>query len=485
VTLLVISPDYASHALPLLTLAGAWREAGERVVVASGPAVAPLAVSAGCEHVELVMSRGSNGGIARPENQPPGEDRALAEFFAATRHGALATLLFQARSRGSDLLWQPELVARRTMELVEAYRPDAVVVDHLAFAATLGLRALGTRYADVVVGHPRQLPVAGETYGVPGDWPAALAPDRDGLDALQDEARQVTRAFTDEYNRVLRSLSAEAMPVQDAFAAHGDLVLFNYPRSLHHPRRARALPLRHAFLGSLVRRAKAAPEVARWLERAPGQQVVMVSLGTFLSARTDVMATIVAGLRQLDCRVAMAVGASSPAQLGPLPADWLVAPFLPQPSILERASLLVTHGGNNSVTEALSHGVPMLVLPFSTDQFDGAAALERAGLGLAADPNSLTAADVRAAAESLLAGPRAANRSLAVELVARPGPARARAAIGSLLPALGREGALAPVALGLGSEVVGASSMVEQLTVTSRAARRQLLPASQSRGSGL
>ena len=32
-TLLVISPDYASHLLPLATLASAWRDAGERVVV--------------------------------------------------------------------------------------------------------------------------------------------------------------------------------------------------------------------------------------------------------------------------------------------------------------------------------------------------------------------------------------------------------------------------------------------------------------------
>ena len=37
-TLLVISPDYASHLYPLATLATAWRDAGERVVVATGPA---------------------------------------------------------------------------------------------------------------------------------------------------------------------------------------------------------------------------------------------------------------------------------------------------------------------------------------------------------------------------------------------------------------------------------------------------------------
>ena len=41
-TLLIISPDYASHLLPLAALGTAWRDAGERVVVASGPATARL-----------------------------------------------------------------------------------------------------------------------------------------------------------------------------------------------------------------------------------------------------------------------------------------------------------------------------------------------------------------------------------------------------------------------------------------------------------
>ena len=61
-TLLVITPDYASHALPLLSIAGAWQRRGQRVVVATGPALAPLVRRAGMEHTELIMSRGSNAG---------------------------------------------------------------------------------------------------------------------------------------------------------------------------------------------------------------------------------------------------------------------------------------------------------------------------------------------------------------------------------------------------------------------------------------
>ena len=84
-TLLVVSPDYASHLFPLLALAGAWAADGERVVVATGSAVAPHVARAGFERVELALGRGSNAGTARPGDQPTGEAENLRAFFAATR----------------------------------------------------------------------------------------------------------------------------------------------------------------------------------------------------------------------------------------------------------------------------------------------------------------------------------------------------------------------------------------------------------------
>src|SRR6185369_4823612 len=73
-TLLVISPDYASHLLPLATLATAWRDAGDRVVVATGPATGHIVRSFGYSRTDLRLGRGSNPGVIRAEQQPPGED---------------------------------------------------------------------------------------------------------------------------------------------------------------------------------------------------------------------------------------------------------------------------------------------------------------------------------------------------------------------------------------------------------------------------
>ena len=152
-------------------------------------------------------------------------------------------------------------------------------------------------------------------------------------------------------------------------------------------------------------------------------------LGRSSRPETTCSRAIAHGLRQLDVRVALATGSTDPRRLGPLPSEWLVGSYLPQVSILRRASVLVTHAGNNSVTEALAEGVPMLALPFSTDQFDGAAAIEAAGLGFAADPNRVTPLEVAEAVRCMIGTSHPALDRLAVELAVRPGAGIARAAV--------------------------------------------------------
>lgn len=428
-TLLVISPDYASHLLPLATLATAWRDAGDRVVVASGPATAALTAEFGFERTDLRLGRGSNPGVIRAQEQVAGEDEALRGFFVATRHGMVPTLRYQADARRTDLLWDPVATARRVLAVVDDVRPDQVIVDHLAFSARLALLAGAVPHADVVLGHPSALPVGSEVYGFPPAWPDVFTPDPDELAALHERCARVRDGFTAEWNAALAELAPRLSPSADAFAVHGEQVLLNYPAALHDPARTALLPP-HAFLGSAVREQPAPPDIAAWLAADPRTPLVYVSFGSFLSVRADVLARVGEALRGLPVRVALAVGSADRSRLGELPDGWLVREFLPQVALLEHTAVAVTHGGNNSVTEALTAGVPMLVLPFSTDQFAGAAAAVDGGVGLALNPNTASPAELAAALAELLDGNQArVAADLGTGLRARPGREVAMAAM--------------------------------------------------------
>jgi UDP:flavonoid glycosyltransferase YjiC (YdhE family) len=445
VTLLIISPDYASHLFPLATLGTEWQRAGERVVVASGPATADIVASFGFERVNLQLGRGSNPGTIRAEQQPRGEDDALRGFFDATRRGMADTLRFQAEARSSDLLYNPVEIARTVQALVEQVRPDRVIVDHLAFSARLGLLTAGVRHADVVLGHPSALPVAGEVYGYPPCWPDVFTPAAGDLVELRTLCEAVRDSFTAQWNAALAELDPSATPSADAFQETGDVLLLNYPEELHDPARTELLPP-HRFLGSAVRDEAVDLEVEAWLAGSD-LPLVYVSFGSFLAVRGDVLARVAEALRQLGSestergvRVAIAVGPTDPTELGPIPDSWLVRGFLPQVTLLRAAAAAVSHAGNNSVTEAMTAGVPLVLLPFSTDQFAGAAALERAGVGVALDPNAASVAQIRAAIERMLAlAPESRARLDAMGtslrgsvLLGGAGPRRAFEALGAL-----------------------------------------------------
>jgi zeaxanthin glucosyltransferase len=425
VKLLVVSPDYASHVDPMLQIGVEWQRELGSCVVATGPSVRPSVERSGLGWTMLQLGRGSNAGVIRADEQPVGEDDHLRAFFAATRAGAVETLRYQALARRQDLLFEPERVLADLERIIDAIAPDRVLVDHVAFGARLALHALGVEAASIVLGHPTACPSAGELYGLPSVWPDIIRPTPGQLRELTAICAASTADLTAASNAMLDRLTPCRPRLVDLTSLRGSPTLYMYPSELHDP--SRELPIGSVSIGSLRRDDAIDPAT---LPTGVGPLVV-VALGTFLSARDDVLATAVRAAHLGGWRLALASGSNPIESLGALPDGAMVAEHLPQVALLEHADVLITHGGNNSVTEACAAGVPMVVMPMSTDQFAGAAAIERSGLGVVLDPNSLTAADLVAAVNAVLASD-APNRADAVaDAIARDGgPSRAVRAIG-------------------------------------------------------
>jgi MGT family glycosyltransferase len=417
VKLLLITPDYLSHYLPMSAIAAEAARRDIAVTVATGPTLGPRVGADGWSWRPLLMSRGSNAGIKRIDD--PDDD--LRAFFTVTRQGMVPTLMLQAEARGDDLLWNPLDVGRAVLAIVEELRPDAILVDHLAFAASMALLARQVPFTTFVPGHPSQLPSPGERYGYPVSWPRCITPDDGALARLWDRCDTVTEQFTDRYRRAATAIGGSCADVSDAFAMHGEDVLYNSPPALQDPARPNAEP--SAFLGACVRDEQADGDVRRWLDADDGRPLVYVSFGTFLSARHDVLRQVLRALGELDVRVAVATGPTTSATPGPLPDGWLARPTLPQIAILQHAAAVVTHGGNNTVTESLAAAAPLVTMPFSTDQFAIAADLERTALGAALDPNRVDVATFAHALEwALSADTQERVMDLAAGMARRPGP---------------------------------------------------------------
>ncbi|MEU7629707.1 macrolide family glycosyltransferase [Nocardia sp. NPDC049220] len=134
--------------------------------------------------------------------------------------------------------------------------------------------------------------------------------------------------------------------------------------------------------------------------------VLYVSMGTVFDAGPRLLRTFADALAPLGGIVIISTGHTSPAELGPLPANVIASSSVPQLDVLAHTALFITHGGVNSVNEALYAGVPMLAVPQGADQTLVARRLVELDAGLSIRPEDVTVESVRALAQRLLAEPR-------------------------------------------------------------------------------
>ncbi|XMN10635.1 glycosyltransferase [Streptomyces griseobrunneus] len=422
---IVVSPPFASHAAPLAALATALGALDTEVYFACAPEFADLVQGESPTFVPLTVSRNSNTGVAEATRQPVSEAARLREFLDATRVGAVPALLTQARHRRADMLADPEGVLQSLRALDDQLSPDWYVTDQLSFAVTLALHCMGAPYATFCPGHPTYVLASPDAYfGVPYDWPRAMRPDQADADRLLAAARENDAAFTSKFDAFARRHAPSAPSPGRAFALSSPhAVVYAYPDLPWLPDQARGPARLHA--GHMVPPAVPALDVdwSQRLERLRRhtERILLVAFGTFLSARDDVLRTVVKGVVDglPDAGVVVAAGQRSKA-LADLAGDRaVVAATVPQQALLQHVEAMVHHGGGNSFTECLRAGVPALVLPFSSDQFAVARDAERSGVGIVADPNTLKWTDIPRALDGLRGPKRDAALSGSVRLRSR------------------------------------------------------------------
>jgi MGT family glycosyltransferase len=161
----------------------------------------------------------------------------------------------------------------------------------------------------------------------------------------------------------------------------------------------------------------------------------VVSMSTTYQHQEAALSLALAALARLPVRVLVTLGHSVRAEDIELPANAEPVRWVPHRQVFPEASLVVTHAGLGTVLAALACGVPLLCLPLGREQPLNAARVEALGAGLVLPPTAAEA-DVRQAAERLLAEPsfrNAAQRFATVSAGYGDG-ARAVEALEALIP---------------------------------------------------
>jgi len=168
----------------------------------------------------------------------------------------------------------------------------------------------------------------------------------------------------------------------------------------------------HLFLGPLADRR---PRDGAAVRPAGPRPLAYVSLGTLFNRDRALLRRIGEALAAQGWQVIVSLGDAGAGEQGPWPEHVQAHPFVDQIGVLAEARLFVTHGGMNSVSEALSQGVPMIAIPQAVDQHLVARQAANLGAAVVVAREDVSAGSLAAALARIEAG-RAAFESAAADL---------------------------------------------------------------------
>ena len=135
-----------------------------------------------------------------------------------------------------------------------------------------------------------------------------------------------------------------------------------------------------------------------------GRPLIYASFGSQIYHQSERFQLIADATRELDVQLVVSCGALATSQWAKsLPEHVIARPYVPQRALLEHTSLMITHGGANSMMEAIAAGVPILISSVCNDQPMQAYFACRRGVAKALDLDDAKPEEVRRALSSMLA----------------------------------------------------------------------------------
>lgn len=299
-----------------------------------------------------------------------------------------------------DAVWTgPALdYAGDVLEALRRHPVDLVVTSEMLFGVAAACEAVGQRFA-CLAANISLYPIPGVPPLGPGLPPAKCEADR----ALHDELAAFNVALFDHglpaVNAARAKLGLQPLAhTLDQMDAAERMLLAT----------ARAFDFAPAELPARIRYVGPQLDEPAWSEAwsspfavADARPLVLVSFSTTFQDHLGVLQRVIDAAAALPLRVLVTLGGSIGAdELRPA-ENVRVLPSARHDAVMAEAALVVTHGGHGTVTRALLHRLPLLVIPHGRDQNDNAVRVTERGAGLSLPPGA-GCADIRLALQRLL-----------------------------------------------------------------------------------
>lgn len=256
--------------------------------------------------------------------------------------------------------------------LLKEYQPDMVIGDHQLFAAAIAAKILGLPYTTSVTA------------------PAAIK--------IMDELPKVHEW---EVNKILE-LQKELGITENRSLATSDLLTLVLTSS--HFFGEMELPSHYQFTGPVLTERRISCEFNWDKFKNKTNKKILVSIGTTFDHdhKKAFFQKVVDAFKEEDLTV---VVVSDPQLFEQWPDNFMVYQQVPQLDLLPHLDGVVCHGGHNTVSETLSNGLPLVVIPIAYDQSHVAGRVVRTNAGERLNFNRFKAGHLRDAVHQILNNP--------------------------------------------------------------------------------
>ena len=259
------------------------------------------------------------------------------------------------------------------LDLIFRYKPDRIL-GIFRFTVKASAFMAGIPCDSLICGC--MLPDAGETLGFADGEPDSLF------------QREILNGFY-RYGAAKMNTALQAFgltPITDirSMLKGEQTYLWDFPEFFHRPHDAQT-----KYVGPISWNRWPYDEVNIEGIQGVSRPIALVSFGTCMKD-SDIFERITRILTDMGYFVVLAAGGQKDVVSCFSSYRYVAAcEFAPLEKLLPLASLLVTHGGQLSIFEALQHRIPVVVIPFQPEQAHNGVCLERMGCGVRLIPSTL------------------------------------------------------------------------------------------------